>query len=136
MHFTRRDFLRTSAVAAAGLSAVPYISCSGSTVPAPLTRSFGKLNFDVTTLGLGGQASLQWTSPTEDPVEIILKAFKLGVNYFDTSNYYGPSQTNFGRAFRKLNLIPGQPGYNEKLRKLKTRNPRRRNSNCFGFNGK
>ncbi|KPL12874.1 MAG: hypothetical protein AMS26_16000 [Bacteroides sp. SM23_62] len=117
MHFTRRDFLRTSAVAAAGLSAVPYISCSGSTVPAPLTRSFGKLNFDVTTLGLGGQASLQWTSPTEDPVEIILKAFKLGVNYFDTSNYYGPSQTNFGRAFRRLKLIPGQPGYNEKLRK-------------------
>ncbi len=117
MHFTRRDFLRTSAVAAAGISAVPYLSCSGSTAPAPMTRDFGKLSFDVTTLGLGGQASLQWTSPTEDPVEIILKAFKLGVNYFDTSNFYGPSQTNFGRAFRRLDLIPGQTGYNEKLRK-------------------
>ena len=115
--FTRRDFLRTSAVVAAGISAIPYISCSGSTLPTPLTRNFGKLNFEVTSLGLGGQASLQWTSPTEDPVDIIMKAFKLGVNYFDTSNYYGPSQTNFGRAFRRLNLIPGQPGYNEKLRK-------------------
>jgi aryl-alcohol dehydrogenase-like predicted oxidoreductase len=116
-HFTRRDFIRTSAVAAAGFSAVPYISCSGSTLPTPLTRSFGKLDFEVTSLGLGGQASLQWTSPTEDPAGIILKAFKLGVNYFDTSNYYGPSQSNYGRAFRRLNLIPGQPGYNEKLRK-------------------
>ena len=116
-HFTRRDFLRTSAVAAAGISAVPYISCSGSPLPTPMTRNFGKLDFEVTPLGLGGQASLQWTSPTEDPVDIIQKAFKLGVNYFDTSNYYGPSQTNFGRAFRRLNLIPGQPGYNEKLRK-------------------
>jgi aryl-alcohol dehydrogenase-like predicted oxidoreductase len=117
MHFTRRDFLRTSAVAAAGFSALPYISCSGSTLPTPLTRNFGKLDFEVTSLGLGGQASLQWTSPTEDPAGIILKAFKLGVNYFDTSNYYGPSQSNYGRAFRRLNLIPGQPGYNEKLRK-------------------
>jgi aryl-alcohol dehydrogenase-like predicted oxidoreductase len=82
-----------------------------------MTRNFGKLGFEVTPLGLGGQASIQWTSPTEDPVQIILKAFQLGVNYFDTSNYYGPSQTNFGRAFRRLNLIPGQTGYNEKLRR-------------------
>ena len=115
--FTRRDFLKTSAIAAAGVSAAPFISCSGNSIPVPVTRTFGKLGFEVTTLGLGGQASLQWMSPTEDPVEIILKAFKLGVNYFDTSNYYGPSQTNFGRAFRRLKLIPGQPGYNEKLRK-------------------
>ncbi len=64
-HFTRRDFLRTSAVAAAGISALPYISCSGSTLPTPMTRNFGKLDFEVTSLGLGGQASLQWTSPTE-----------------------------------------------------------------------
>jgi aryl-alcohol dehydrogenase-like predicted oxidoreductase len=116
-HFTRRDFLRTSALTAAGISAVPYLACSGSTTPAPMTRSFGRLDFEVSTLGLGGQASLQWTSATEDPVKIILKAFKLGMNYFDTSNYYGVSQTNFGRAFRRLNLIPGRSGYNEKLRR-------------------
>jgi aryl-alcohol dehydrogenase-like predicted oxidoreductase len=82
-----------------------------------MKRSFGKLNFEVTTLGLGGQASLQWMSPTENPVQIIQKAFGLGINYFDTSNLYGPSQSNFGRAFRKLNLIPGLSGYNESLRR-------------------
>jgi aryl-alcohol dehydrogenase-like predicted oxidoreductase len=82
-----------------------------------MKRDFGRLDFGVTTMGLGGQASLQWTPPTEDPVEIILKAFKMGVNYFDTSNLYGPSQASFGRAFRKLKLIPGQPTYDERLRR-------------------
>jgi aryl-alcohol dehydrogenase-like predicted oxidoreductase len=82
-----------------------------------MTRSFGKLDFEVSTIGLGGQASLQWMSPTVNPMEIILKAFKMGVNYFDTSNYYGPSQSNYGLAFRKLNLVPGKPNYNESLRR-------------------
>jgi aryl-alcohol dehydrogenase-like predicted oxidoreductase len=82
-----------------------------------MKRTFGKLDFEVTTLGLGGQASLQWTPPDEDPVEIIMKAFKMGVNYFDTSNLYGPSQSNFGKVFRLKNLIPGKPGYDENLRR-------------------
>jgi aryl-alcohol dehydrogenase-like predicted oxidoreductase len=116
--FSRRDFIRTSATAAAGAGVFPYLSsCTGTSLPAAMTRDFGKIGFGVTTLGLGGQASLQWTSPTVNPEEIILKAFRLGVNYFDTSNYYGPSQSNYGRAFRKLGLIPGRPGYNESLRK-------------------
>jgi aryl-alcohol dehydrogenase-like predicted oxidoreductase len=115
---SRRDFIRTSATAAAGAAAFPYLtSCNRSSLPAAMTREFGKIGFNVTTLGLGGQASLQWTSPTIDPVKIILKAFKLGLNYFDTSNYYGPSQSNYGRAFRSLGLVPGLPGYNESLRR-------------------
>jgi aryl-alcohol dehydrogenase-like predicted oxidoreductase len=77
----------------------------------------GRLNFEGTTLGLGGQASLQWTSPDVDPVKIILKAFDLGVNYYDTSNVYGPSQSNYGKAFRELHLIPGQPDYQESKRR-------------------
>jgi len=82
-----------------------------------MKRSFGKIGFDVTTLGLGGQASIQWESPNEDAIGIILKAFKMGINYFDTSNFYGPSQSNYGRAFRIMNLIPGKPKYDEKLRR-------------------
>jgi aryl-alcohol dehydrogenase-like predicted oxidoreductase len=50
-------------------------------------------------------------------VPIILKAFALGVNYFDTSNAYGPSQANFGKAFQQLHLIPGQSGYDEAKRR-------------------
>ncbi len=113
---TRREFMRLSAAAAAGVAFLPQLSCSSTAIPAPLKRPFGRINFNVTTLGLGGQASIQWTPEGVDPVAIIKKAFDLGVNYFDTSNVYGPSQLNYGKAFRELNLIPGQKGYNQSLR--------------------
>jgi len=113
---SRRDFLRLSAAATAGLSLASADTFAQAAIPPPMTRRFGKIGFDVTTLGLGGQASLQWTPPGVDPAAIILKAFDLGVNYFDTSNVYGPSQLNFHRAFERLNLIPGQPGYDQARR--------------------
>jgi aryl-alcohol dehydrogenase-like predicted oxidoreductase len=81
-----------------------------------MKREMGRMHFEATTLGLGGQASLQWTPTDVDPTRIILKAFHLGINYFDTSNVYGPSQVNYGKAFRELHLIPGEPGYNQALR--------------------
>jgi aryl-alcohol dehydrogenase-like predicted oxidoreductase len=82
-----------------------------------MTRELGRTGFEVTTLGLGGQGSLQWTPPGIEPEQIILKAFELGVNYFDTSNVYGSSQMNYGKAFRALHLIPDSPGYDEKKRR-------------------
>jgi aryl-alcohol dehydrogenase-like predicted oxidoreductase len=115
--FTRRNFIKTSALTAAGISIANYISCTQKARPELMKRAFGKLNFEVTTFGLGGQASMQWTPPDVDPVKIILKAFDLGVNYFDTSNLYGPSQSNWGKAFRSLAMVPGKAGYNESLRK-------------------
>jgi aryl-alcohol dehydrogenase-like predicted oxidoreductase len=114
---TRRAFIGKSSAAAVGLTALPIIGCGRLGVSKPVTRDFGRLDFEVTTLGLGGQGSLQWTAEGVDPVKIILKAFNLGVNYFDTSNAYGPSQSNYGKALKELNLVPGMPGYDEKLRK-------------------
>lgn len=113
---SRRKFVKLSAAAAAGLTILPGFRFGMDQLPAPMTRPFGKIPFEVTTLGLGGQASLQWTPADVDPVPIILKAFKMGLNYFDTSNLYDASQVHFGKAFRKLNLIPGEEGYDEKLR--------------------
>lgn len=95
----------------------PGYSYVSKKAAAPLRRSFGKLDREITTLGLGGQASLQWTPGDVDPVKIILKAFDLGINYFDTSNVYGPSQLNYGKAFNALNLIPAKIGYDEMLRR-------------------
>lgn len=112
----RREFIKTSAAAAVGIglfSAVPGIKIKQKLI----TRDFGRLNHEVTTLGLGGQASIQWTPEDVDPVAIILKAFAKNINYFDTSNLYGPSQLNYGKAFRHLRLIPEMAGYNERLRK-------------------
>jgi aryl-alcohol dehydrogenase-like predicted oxidoreductase len=112
----RRKFAKTTVMAAAATALVPGLLTRCSKAPAPIKRVFGKLGFEVTTLGLGGQASLQWTPEGVDPVKIILKAFDLGINYFDTSNLYGPSQGNFGKAFKIKKLIPGSPGYDETLR--------------------
>lgn len=116
-NISRRKFIKKTATIAAATTALPYINSCKIAVAEPMKRPFGKLNFDVTTLGLGGQASIQWTPEDVDPTKIIHKAFKLGVNYFDTSNLYGPSQNNFGKVFRDLSLIPSQSGYNESLRK-------------------
>jgi len=113
---SRRKFVKLSAAAAAGLTILPGFRFGIDQLPVPMKRTFGKTGFEVTTFGLGGQASLQWTPGDVDPVPIILKAFKMGVNYFDTSNLYLGSQLNFGKAFQLLNLIPGQPGYDKKLR--------------------
>lgn len=114
---SRRDFIRLSAAVSAGVSILPLEASFSDKVPLPLMRDFGRLDFKVTTLGLGGQASLQWTPDDVDPVSIILKAFDLGINYFDTSNLYGLSQLNYHQAFQRLNLIPGEKSYDKNLRK-------------------
>ena len=129
---SRRNFIASSAAASVGLLSAPYLSFGQVGVARPMTRGFGRLNFDVTTMGLGGQAAVQWPSPGQDAVDIIAKAWKLGINYFDTSNGYGFSPWNYGRAFRLLNMAPGQPGYDEKLRQsmwitTKTSSPWARN---------
>ena len=115
---TRREFIQTTGMVAAGITLAPQL-LQATTPPAPLAlmkRRFGRTGFEVTTFGLGGQASIQWTPEGIDPVAIILKAYHMRVNYFDTSNYYGPSQTHFGTAFRQLGLAAGQPNYDKTKR--------------------
>ena len=113
---SRRDFIKVSAATTAGVSIMAMNACKVENVPLPMKRKFGNFDFKVTTIGLGGQASLQWTPEGEDPVAIILKAFDLGINYFDTSNLYAGSQLNYHKAFMQKNLIPGEADYNQNLR--------------------
>jgi len=117
LRVSRRQFLQTVGAATAGVTLVPRSGFGRTAAAQPLRRDMGRMHFEATTLGLGGQASLQWTANDIDSVKIILKAFDLGINYFDTSNKYGPSQMYFGKAFRELDLIPGQPGYDERRRR-------------------
>jgi aryl-alcohol dehydrogenase-like predicted oxidoreductase len=81
-----------------------------------ITRPLGRTGRQVTTLGLGGQASIQWTGEGIDPIAIIEKAYRLGINYMDTSNVYGPSQKNYGEAFRRLGLSPSVVNYDPSAR--------------------
>ncbi|MFC1512233.1 aldo/keto reductase [Candidatus Latescibacterota bacterium] len=117
VQLSRRNFIRTSATASLGLLSAPYLSFGQIGVESQMKNDFSRLNFSVTSMGLGGQASVQWTPPDLDAAEIIVKAYNLGINYFDTSNVYGLSAVNFGRAFRQLNLVPGLPGYDESRRR-------------------
>ncbi len=113
----RREMLRTAAGAAAAGWAAPGLCLGAVGAERPMMRKLGRTGLEVTTLGLGGQGSLQLTPADVKPEQIILKAIELGVNYFDTSNVYGASQINYGKAFRALHLIPGTPGYDEKKRR-------------------
>ncbi|NQU51738.1 MAG: aldo/keto reductase [Bacteroidetes bacterium] len=113
---SRRNFIKVSAATTVAISTMSLGSCNVEKTPAPMKRKFGNFGFDVTTIALGGQASLQWTPEDVDPVPIILKAFELGINYYDTSNLYEKSQLHFNKAFKQLNLIPGEENYNEELR--------------------
>jgi aryl-alcohol dehydrogenase-like predicted oxidoreductase len=85
-------------------------------MPELSTRTLGRTARKVTTLGLGGQASIQWPAEGVDPVAIIDKALRLGVTYLDTSNAYGLSQQHFGTAFRRAKLVPGTADYDAAAR--------------------
>lgn len=76
-------------------------------------RLLGRTGRQVVPLALGGQASLQWTKPGIDPADIIVRAVELGLNYLDTANAYGPSQMNYGEAFRRLHLTPADTSYDK-----------------------
>ena len=109
--FTRREFIKagTTLVAACGIADVT--GCSKSTEPKieePLTmptRPLGATGFNVSVFGLGGQAALETPGQEDLAEEIINSALDLGVNYIDTSAYYGTglgepglSERNIGRA--------------------------------------
>lgn len=118
----RRDFLKVAGMVGAGAtlitgSAGGLNSKGGMEMPQRITRRLGRTERQVTTLGLGGQASLQWTGEGIDPIAIIEKAYRLGINYMDTSNVYGPSQQNYGEAFRRLGLSPTAGNYDPAARK-------------------
>lgn len=114
---SRREFLRTTAATGVGLVAAPYLSLGAPAIDKPVTRVLGRTGLEVTTLGLGGQAGLQWTPKDVVPSETIIKAFNTGVTYYDSSNVYGTSQLNYGKAFRALGLAPGRADYDEKKRR-------------------
>ncbi len=79
-------------------------------------RLLGRTMRHVTTLGLGGQGSIQWPGKETDPLAIIEKAIGLGINYIDTSNIYGPSQKHFGEAFFRLGISPSSGNYDPSAR--------------------
>lgn len=102
-HSNRRNFLKSGAAVAAGLSTGTIASAavdeagltkSPSIAGGPFqdlmpTRNLGKTGTRVGIFGLGGQGALEKANHEEVALPIIQRALELGVNYFDTSAIYG-----------------------------------------------
>ncbi len=108
---SRRRFLKTAAVGSAGLMFGGLFRFVGN--PQPLfgetsdgallpTRRLGKTEFNVSLFGLGGEATVQQSTRSDDATALIHRALDLGVNYIDTSPTYGSggSETNIGKVMQ------------------------------------
>jgi aryl-alcohol dehydrogenase-like predicted oxidoreductase len=114
---SRRNILKVlGTLPAAGYLATNRTVWAEAATPRLPKRLLGRTGRWVTPLALGGQASMQWTAPGIDAPDIIVRAVQLGVNYLDSANVYGPSQVNYGEAFRRIHLAPGAAEYNAPLR--------------------
>ncbi|MBI4906554.1 MAG: aldo/keto reductase [Acidobacteria bacterium] len=79
-------------------------------------RTLGRTGRWVVPFGLGGQASLQYPGTGVDVADIVVRAVESGVNYLDTANAYGPSQSIHGQAIWRMRLTPGHAEYDAVLR--------------------
>ena len=105
-NISRRNFIKTAGVAGigsalGGLSSLAHARGSSSsnepeheTVP---TRPFGKTGENVSILSLGGELSAS-------DLLVFRQAFKLGVTYWDTDNWYGwgKNEKAIGKYFAKF----------------------------------
>jgi uncharacterized protein len=112
----RREFLRTTGAAAAGLLtsgsvlahpttfALPPLPANSNTPASMPTRNLGKTGYKVAIFSLGGQAAIERPNNFDVAVPIIERALDLGVNYLDTSSIYGGperwSEQYFGRVMK------------------------------------
>jgi aryl-alcohol dehydrogenase-like predicted oxidoreductase len=92
----RRRFLR-ALLGTGALAAVPHRASPAAPTaagPAPPrggmpTRPFGRTGYQVSLLGLGGQATLEKSSRRDEALAILHRALDLGVSYVDTASFYG-----------------------------------------------
>jgi aryl-alcohol dehydrogenase-like predicted oxidoreductase len=118
--YSRRAALRLAGGTAMATTFLPlggrYRAWSHPAGKPLLTRPLGRTGREVTTFGLAGGNKVMWELPGEEAVQIVVKAIRMGITYLETANNYQLSQLNYGKAFRILNLVPGQPGYDGALR--------------------
>lgn len=99
---SRRNFLKQTGVATAGLvagglltqtaSALPPLPANPATPEAMPTRNLGRTGYRVGLFSLGGQAAIEQPNNEAAAVAIVERALDLGVNYIDTAAQYGGSE--------------------------------------------
>ncbi len=95
----RREFLRKIIATSALAGLTPFVNpaklfaahSAKGTLP---KRPLGKTGFMVSAYSLGGQGTLETPGKEKESIEIINRAIDLGINYIDTSAYYGRETEN------------------------------------------
>jgi len=91
---SRREFLRKLIASTSMMGLAPYLgtlsSCTGGgTRPLLPQRPFGKTGEMVGLFSLGAQATVEQVGMRDRAVEIINRCIDMGINYIDTSAWYG-----------------------------------------------
>ena len=99
------------------------------------TRKLGSQGLDVSSIGLGCMGMTFSYAPfpdKKDSIELIRKAYELGVNFFDTAEVYGPynNEELVGEAiapFRKDAIVATKFGFHIEGGKISGLNSRPEN---------
>jgi len=98
-HWTRRGFLKTAGIAAAGslLAPAAHLAAAAGEPNKIPQRPFGKTGIDVPILSFGGSLN------TSLSLLVLRQAVKWGVTHWDTANTYmgGRSEKGMGKYFEK-----------------------------------
>jgi len=91
---TRREFIRKLIAGTSMMGMAPVLSslqsCDGTTAGLKIPqRPFGKTGESVGIYSLGAQATVEQVGMKEQATEIVNKCIDLGINYIDTSAWYG-----------------------------------------------
>ena len=91
---TRREFLRKLIAGTSMMGMAPVLSslqsCTGTTVGLKIPqRPFGNTGEMVGIYSLGAQATVEQVGMKDQAIEIVNKCIDMGINYIDTSAWYG-----------------------------------------------
>lgn len=88
---SRREFLNKLMASSALIGVAPYLnSCGRATSYGKLPqRPFGKTGVNVGIYSLGAQATVEQAKMRDRAVDIVHKCIDMGINYIDTSAWYG-----------------------------------------------
>jgi uncharacterized protein len=92
---TRRNFIKSSLVAAVGATGIQRLSAAENVAtPQVDRRPLGRIGTPVSIIGLGlGSAFTEpWKGKTEEGRALLNLALDHGINFWDTSRGYGPSE--------------------------------------------
>lgn len=95
--FDRREFLRHTTLAGAGLLATGRVGADEDILPLP-TRTLGRTNAEVSVLGLGTAPIGEGPVDLEEAVEIFSRVVDRGVNLIDTARIYGNAEEALGHV--------------------------------------